>query len=361
MVENTAGAPEKVLECFYMRDALILHESNPPAVIRCHIRGLIISIWGRRDYKFAVIRDVTTTGRLFLRKDDLPSVWGEVEKLRPLTPVSVTGDLGETSEKKTAIFVKKIGILGKPITENKEDVEWLSENLLTAQFFMARLRKRASDFFVQRKYEEFESRYISPNLGQQFPGIDPLLVEYTGFGLYEILSTSPIPQLLEACLVAGRERVFGISRCFSAANRDGYTSAETLVLCAVALNMDFDSLLSEAESAVRSILDDPTTLPNSSKEYLQPARWKKTEFLLEGPPQRYADPTIEVCDVSTPENNESKLFRILYPPGVSLAEGHVEQNEGLTISRLTIHLERMVRLIRDIRLGDLRPTSRVRS
>ncbi|MGA8146585.1 MAG: hypothetical protein WB870_03295 [Gallionellaceae bacterium] len=350
-----------VLERFYIRDALVLRESGSRSIIRCHLRGLVLKVWGREEYRFASIRDVTATVQLFFRKQNLPSVWQVVEKLRALTPVMIIGDLAETSEKKTAVFVKSVVILGNPITENRENVEWLSENLLTAQFFMARLRRRATDFFYKNNYEEFEPRYISPDLGQQFPGIDPLRVEYTGFGLFEILSTSPIPQLLEACLVAGREKVFGISRCFSSANRDGYTSAETLVLCAVALNTDFDLLLHEAEAAVRFILDDPSTLPDSSREHLQKAGWLRVNLSLLGPPQTYQQPAIEICNVPTSGGTTSKLFRILYPPGVSLAEGHAEEAETLTISRLTIHLERMVRLIRDIRLGDLRPTSRVRS
>ncbi len=90
----------------------------------------------------------------------------------------------------------------------------------------------AEILFVQNDFVEIECRVISTSHAPS--DLDPLRLIFSGRGCPLHLEVSPLPQMIYASVMGGLPRLFTRSRLFTRQYRDGFTSAESQVLAAIA-------------------------------------------------------------------------------------------------------------------------------
>jgi len=324
------------------------------------LTGLIILRNSRGDVIFLRLRDPSGVIQLKLDKSNMDAEnWDRAKRARPGDFATIKGPVnfgtGKFSAEVTVSVVDYSEMLHRDRTADHEIVAAeradLSQHSIQKQFFLARLRRRAVEHFTKREFDEFEPSFLS---FESRGDLEALEVVFPGWGGRAHLAASPAPQLLEVLLRTGSRQVFCVSRCFSAALRDGYTSAESLILCAISLDASIDKLARIAEDAVKSIFSDLRTMPPSSLQaWLGTEHWSRSEITWES-----SDPS-----VSSPEvqflNTEAKgpvrsILRVVWPPNFIVVEGHTSVlYEEVEVGMFTIHLERMVPLLRSLILSRL--------
>lgn len=348
----------------HARDVEICYRLMPEKTVIAELRGLVTRTTSRGALIFIRLLDATGSIQLVCDRSVLPhETWELVRKVRPLDRVRVRGRVGLTERKTLSIFVELIEEF-LPRTISDRDVLDADQRGLTTQFFLARIRLRATHYFREASFEEFEPSYLSASLEES--RVEPLRVVFPGFGANAYLVPSPAMQLWEAVLITANPKVFCVSRCFSAAIRDGYTSAESMILCARQLGASLEGMCELAENAVKTIFGHFTTMPNTLQAWLGPQSWPIKKCQLASIEVAVKSPEIHILEI--PRNptgrmpNDMSMFRICWPPpgssvvgNVVVAEGHVASvEENIVMGGITLHLERMVPVLRDVTLRRLR-------
>lgn len=333
------------------------------------VRGLVLRI---RKYKpknlfFADIWEPTGTIQIKFDISTLEQYRQIIEKLKERDRINVEGKIIESGHNNTlTLDASKVSVV---INEGKvSDAEMpdIDNRGLTTQFMVARLRNIATQHMTDKKYVEFEPNYLSASRGTS--PIEPLEVRFPGFGAKTFLASSPTSQLLTAILAANTQ-VFCISRVFSGRIRDGYTSAESMILCAMKFDPENLEMEYLSEDIIKKIFsDERTILFDYEKVWLSDAHWDTNFLNLDENNSRNIDcnvPTIQIFkNVEAARKISQKdmktiisPFRIVWPPDVILAEGHTEKIDSIKIGGMTIHLERMVPLLKNVTLQHIRHTN----
>ena len=264
-----------------------------------------------------------------------------------------------------SILVKdtKVVLLRSPAKKTTGEPD---QGVVATQFFLAAIRRIAEAYFIRERFEQFEPSFLTSS--KSASQIEPLAIIFPGYGGSSYLAPSPAPQLMEAILVSSNPRVFCVSRCFSGSIRDGYTSAESLILCAHQLDASLDQMCILAQGAVKAVFHQYATRPKLSapkeQQWLETSAWPVKERDWSDLELTVQEPEIHRYRAHPASSNEraQSIFRVCWPTDVVLAEGHTELVDGrVPLGGITIHLERMVPLLRDVTLRRLRQIVRPRS
>lgn len=352
-MENEGVKEEKPREVlFHCRDIWKFHKLLPSVLVFADIRGLIADLIDRGG--IIIMRLIDATGQIrveFHRSESNEESWRIIKKIRKMDRICITGLVREKEEK---LFIIPEGFqIFLPKTISNLSLQELDENIVSSQFFLARIRSRAASFLINNGFEEFEPNMISVTRGET--KIDPLRVIFNGYGSPLYLIPSPAAQLREAIITAPAEKVFCVSRCFSATIRDGYTSAESMILCLRQLNISIEEICTLGESIIKNILGHFTTMPEIyDATWLSGKAWKRVTCKTIFPEGAIDLPEIQI-QLAQPEEKISHIFRVIWPPNHIIAEGHIESiSKDISLGGMTIHLEKIVLILKDFPFRRLR-------
>lgn len=349
----------------YARDIVMSLKFMPERPVRGRVQGLITGLRKHGGIVFVTVRDITDSIQVVLRKNHLAAEsWNEISNWNILDSVFAEGPVDRTRSGELSIFAEATGSLTSTVRGiNGAPDEDYSNLTLARQFFLAQLRNKASSWMRERGFLEFSPLYLSAST--EFEHLEPLEVVFPGWGGKSYLIASPVHQL-QSALMAARDRVFCVSRVFSSMVRDGYTSAESQILCLQLFNPQDDELKNLAEGLIKHLFKDLRTMPEAFELPWSVQEWSVLE--AESSPSftgdSYNRPTFETYREFPSEllNGSSQtvimIMRLMWPPNIVLAEGHIGLIDAVRYGGLTIHLERMIPLLKkDIPLRFLQQTA----
>jgi OB-fold nucleic acid binding domain len=360
---TTPGSPnesQEIPQLRYSRDVETHLRITPEKEAHAELSGLVTSARSSGRIRFFDLRDTTGTCQLIAERQLLTEAdWVSVVALRKGNFASISGRVGFSSRGQTSVFLsrgpsQKDGSLASPISGSSPDYAAVG-----TQIFLARLRHRAAEFFRNTGYVELEPKFISADW--RFLGLEPLRIVYPGFGAAAFLAPTPSTQLMDALAATGTGAVFSCSRCFSSTYRDEQSSAESLIVSAKWLG---ESPINHYElicDAVRYVFSGLETFPEAG--LFPENEWAQTsvsEILENHQGKEVAVPTLEVYSNPSiargPDGARvSELVRLVWPLRRTIAEGSQEVlDSGQVISSTTIHIERMVSLLRNLPVRHIR-------
>jgi hypothetical protein len=342
MVDPTAASAAELRTTRGIQNYL---KAMPPETrIPAEIRGIVVHRWSRAKLQGCWLQDITGKINLLLDESCVSFHVGSRLVARGLARIS-TQRKQLVLESVDVLVVSSDALLKSPPQQGDVAVP----THVTGSFILAQLRQVASSYARSLGYREFEPRYLSTPLLELHA--EPLAVSFRGWGSSIHLATSPAPQLLQVLLETGENKVFAIGRCFSSAYRDGFSSAEKLALVTRELGerIEVSQLAAFAESLIRKVL---MTWDTAMLDQRVSGEWEKDEKDCLGPVS-VEKPEIHLQDYRNYQV-PTRIFRIVLPPGITVAEGGVEiWAPTLAIGGAVVHLERFMYLLYPHRLSQI--------
>ncbi|MBI5221004.1 MAG: hypothetical protein HY978_04205 [Candidatus Liptonbacteria bacterium] len=346
----------------YIAAILASLRRNPAAPIQAALTGWVTRLAPLGKVVFMTLRDATGSVQLKCGFDTMSAEqWQSAKALKLADRITVTGAAGFNTFHATqtpTVFADTLSIL---LPGQFGDTELLGSEreAVTKQFFLSRLRTKAQLFFASRGFEEFDAYYLSSR--QVSYAITSLRVVFPGFGAPTFMAPSPASQLLTALFAAPSSKVFCVSRCFSNEIRDGYTSAESPLVCLMQLAASTETLCQLGEDCIKAVFSDIVTMPDlaeTHQAWLGSDSWLRQQFSLETESEEVSEPTIQIFPPpnTAVSHGLQSVFRISWPERFVLVEGHTQLiDTKLSLGGFTLHLERMIPALRTVILRRLRP------
>jgi hypothetical protein len=284
----------------------------------------------------------------FSDRPQIPATeWSLVKQLKQGARVRAMGPVGRTRTGELSVFLTNAPREQVPSGHSSAKEPELLPHLhaLGNQLLLARLRAAATEYLTGKNFLELEPRLVSTSWNTT--GLQPLRIDYPGFGRPIFLAPSPASQLLRALLLCGKPRVFAISRCFTSSYRDDLVSTESVLLVMKVLRPETDELQDLAKATVEHLV--------ASQDALAPAQttvqgWTPHE--LPWPPIHgstvIAAPQMHVYSTFTHEDlafaqRVKQVFQLFWPPGFAAADGFVETLDGdCAVGTVNVHIERLL-------------------
>lgn len=347
----------------YIHDILFALRQPYETSFPSQVTGTVTRVTSRKGVIFVIIRDATGHMQLKFSEDVLLGHdWQLARGIRKADRVRVVGLAGTNPFRQQPVptlFVQSVESL-PPTPFTEKELAAPEDEAITSEFFLARIRSKAAEYFLKHDYEEFEPSYMSSSAGPS--RVRALRVLFPGFGAPAFMAPSPAARLVQVVFSSPTSKVFCTSRCFSNEIRDGYTSAESLALFACQLNVDLDQLTRIATDSIRFIFSDIATAPDleaSKTTWVSDAPWAVDECNWTNASMHVSSPTVQVLPAPADAGREhlklKSVFRVLWPEDRVLVEGHIGLIDStLAIGAFSLHLERMLPVLRDVILRRLR-------
>lgn len=329
------------------RSVLMTSRMASNALLAADLTGLVTRCDRRGGIVFVTLNDGTGSVQLVYDESAIAETdWVAISKLSSGQRISVSGPVGQTKRGTVSIF-PSIAPVVVPL-----HLELSSNDLKPAlvhighQILLSRLRHRASAWFAAQQFLELEPRVISTTWDTS--EVQPLRVDYPGFGCPVFLAPSPSSQIFRAILTCGYSRVFAISRCFTSTYRDDLVATESSILCGRGLHFDIDGLQELVTSGCRSILNEPGVMPE--KPELLAGPWAVIAKDLDAIGEVILSDVPIVRRFDGPNHPERggviSAFKIQWPGSIMIADGVIEALDGgLRVAAFNIHLGRLLSLL----------------
>ncbi len=344
----------------YARDIHSFIRLGGQSGARAEFAGIVTRAHHTGGISFATVRDATGAIQIVLERSVLgATAWSSVKALSVGVRIRGIGTVGLTKRGETSIFASEVPVLVDSSLTYPISGSDPAYAALGAQMFQARLRARAASYFRDRGFLEIEPKLISTHW--HAAGLEPLRVEYEGFGAPAYLAPTPATQLLESLYASG-QAVFAASRCFSTTYRDEKSSAESLIVAAKVQNMSPTESRDILRDCIEYTFGDLHTHPESG--LIPRAEWEERDLRDRTP--RFSStpvdrPVLEVLRAPSiarglsPGTELLEIARFIWPPRRVIGEQAIEEIGGdLTVSSITVHIERMASLLRDLPLRIIR-------
>jgi len=350
-----------------------------PDDLFAEIRGLIIVRKNAGRTVFLTLRDVTGEIQVLLlaenfseedfsskckalRKGDIVSVTGRVEKSRASETVSIL-----PSEPPKVVPID---------AENTFELDQVPYLASGSKIIQARIVEGIERSLRSLGFLEIEPKLLSTEWNGN--GLEPLRAEFPGFGHNVYLVPSPLPQLFEALISTGHRAFFATSKCFSTSYRDIHSSSEaTSIFSIERMPDDVKDINNVSRTALKCLKDlfsrTGTALPEISEWFS-----RNLFYHSEGgwPNNRWNEIGIGILSVSNPripgrlsDGKSSNLghvqieryLRVVLNHNGSrynLAESTVEVRFGaLRVITTTIHTEHLLSLFSTAPFRSLRTST----
>lgn len=358
------GISDKPVILTSARDVKIYEHLSNEIELIAFLQGIITRVHNLGKIIFYDVFDGTDTIQIIANRQDFSEKdWKSLSAIKISSRISVRGRIGHSNKGAISLFLKELPtqevdllVISPSIVQNE---------VVSGQIFLAQLREQARNFFhLEERFLEIEPQLISTSWKNG--GIQPLRIDYPGFGVFEYLAPSPAPQLLKAIIVTGWNRVFCISRCFTFTYRDSIVGAESPILSAKKLMGTLDEMIDLSKRAVIEILKrsiaDPKQRSFFDNDWLvKQCDWPPIPAKLE-----IDRPEIQRFNQIESNNQRMKarkiaIFRICWPPNLVLVEGFSELLGGsIPLGSVTIHFERMVKLLSPVELRRIRNLNEIK-
>lgn len=334
----------------------------------CYI-GQIVTITGFVEQK----RKMRTHLGMYI-KDITGEIGVKVSKIEKSGELQWSSDKFHVGTRINITGEVQIGADGKRILDNVSNVEVLgrlnaklgdlgSEMFEQAsRMLMSRICRKAADYLASQKFTEFESRVISTQWVSD--GLEPLLVNYPGFGSPAVLTASPATQVLDFLATTLSSRAFTVSTSFSTTFRFENGPADLRVIVAKAIDLDAKShqyyLLDITKKSLQSLRDNENVKvaeytgvwPDRIDKFTEGEKFSadinlvkyKSDFHVEGDSWDFVVDTI---------------FHIYDKDGMMLAEGAREVvRSGIIISSIVLYPSQMLCALKKAPIRQLRDLGR---
>ncbi len=328
---------------------------------RAQLGGKIVGLRPHGAVVFADFADASGTLQLKVDRSTAPEAHEAIRGLSVGALVKVDGKMGTSRRNTPTLSVETLVPVSSP---NATAITVLEIELAGARVFLARLRRRAEDFFLHRSFVQIEPNLISTRSDDA--GIEPLKVQYDGFGMPTYLSPSPLPQLRALLEASGGVAAFAVGRCFATTYRDENSSAESVLLVALMRSTSSSDLVAVLKDSLDHVLGDELTAPDEF-ELVRKQGWqhRSPQWPPLTTPKDVDAPTIQTFrldDVSTLRARSAapaKVIRACLPGRSTIAEASYFPNQlSSGEGTIVLHLERMVPLLRDVPLYQLQDLQR---
>lgn len=202
-----------------------------PEKLYASIRGLVVERKNKGRTQFLQVRDVTGILQIILQKEN----FGEKEyeekckSIRKGDIISTHGVVGIGRSSGIASIIPDEPPVIVPVeAENTIELDSLPYMAVGSRVIQAKIINSIRRFFEEDGSLEIEPRLIQTEWSGV--GLEPLRVEYPGFGHNVFLTPSPLPQIFEALISTGRRSIFAISKCFTTSYRDVHSSTEATAI-----------------------------------------------------------------------------------------------------------------------------------
>ena len=346
-------AQQTPFELQYSRDIRMFWSHNQASLLEASLIGRVIRRNSKGGIIFFSLYDPSGVIECKADKSNFSvEIWDtEIRAIRRGDRISVRGPVETQIFRGHAQPILDIYQAQRILAGDTQQIDDIvgSLSVITSGFFMARLKRRVAGDLIDRKFEEFEPRYIR-NSKPQGP-LEPLQVIYPGYGSPAYLLVSPVRDLRSVSLITGVPKVFSVVRVFSQTIRDGYTSAESLVIGLVIMGDEAEQLVDLCVELVYGCFGDYTTMANNWGVFSTISSWAHDTLPAFGT----ALPSLSVPTILQLDH---LAFALAWPGPSSadaepqepllVAEGNVRSNElGIKEGTAIIHIERMARAIRD--------------
>jgi hypothetical protein len=306
-----------------------------------------------RDGLFLTLHDPSGEIECFIRKVHFSADEWE-SRVRPLRK-------GDRITASGPVESRTSGGRSQPIVDIRSLTRTLSADLphldevtgtfdsVASGFFLARLKRTVADALLAKGFEELEPRYIH-HLRPDGP-LEPLEVLFPGYGSPAYLLVSPIPDLRAAAVITGITRAFSVARSYSQTVRDGYTSAESLVIGILMTGTDSKRLVDECIDLVYRSFGSHQTMAANWAEYALVDAWDHQDIPHpSGVLPEISRPTIlkhdeTACALAWPR---PRTKHNLAPQPLLVVESSLCTNPlGIAEGTAIVHIERMAQAISD--------------
>ena len=130
-----------------------------------------------------------------------------------------------------------------------------------ASLLSAAIRQAVEGHLARAGFLAVATRILSSGAGNA-DGLNPLIAFYPGFGTPVTVAPSPSPQLVDAIIMSGADRVFSATSCFTTSYRDDLDGVETDLVMGKTVGVDLPELLQLVDELLKAIGDE-VSLPAS--------------------------------------------------------------------------------------------------
>jgi hypothetical protein len=321
--------------------------------LRCRVRGRVQRV---RSLKNAVFSALDTSDELqlvFTRETLSADLFEVAERLRPDMSIEAWVETEFLPERTPPIrlLVTDFRILpSSRIAERRSD-PGLEQS--SSRIELASVARSIANDLLSQGWVEAAPLTISTSLDQP---VEPLQVIFPGLGAETALVVSPVAELAEIAQVTGNYSLFSVSRIYSRAIRDGFTSPESLALVSVRISngVSADPDYQLLEQLVRKALEPLKGRLSQRERTWLSGTWERRSSRTLGPIHEVSTPTHEVTSL------ESGLaFRSVWPHPISLVEGHIRILPDSSLQCVTVHCERVLHLVSDVHYRRLQESPRL--
>lgn len=320
-------------------------------------------VMGRKRGSSVIFWDVTDgtsteTVQVGIRKPDFEeAAWSRLRSIARGARLQISGLVGVSES-----GIKTIWLDAYPSVQTNAFPETLSavephRQRIGASIFVAHFRSIAEPSLVGMGYLPVDVRLLTH---YWHGGDSPYTIRalYSGFGEPMFLAPSPSPQLLEALIATGRNRVFTSTSIFTSSYRGRPDGSEASVVMAKTLDCALGELIDDARNLLAAIFN----AIGASEEFDDPTEWivLPTEW-----PHRFAIDEIEsphiqsFRQVDSTSKRITELARFVLPPNFVPLEVVTEtSHDGVTMGTVVLHLERLLPLVQHLpirRLQSIEP------
>ncbi len=136
------------------------------------------------------------------------------------------------------------------ISDLKDELDIMEQEVLVR---LSMINKEIREHLVKLQFTEIATRVISRNIGEEI--LEPLLIEYPGFGSPVYLSPSPSSQLSEFLAITMLPKVFTVTTSFSSSYRFRNGGTEIPIIMAKAINLSEEEENNTVLGLVRRVMN----------------------------------------------------------------------------------------------------------
>lgn len=308
--------------------------------LSCRVRGKVTWSRGMKNVLFMAL-DTTDDlqlvfDRAVLGDDQLADATGRL-RVGGRVEVSVETEYADGRKPPIRLIVQHFTPLpANPIAVRRSEV---SHDQAYGRIELASIARAAADYLTTMGWVEAAPLTISTNLDQS---MDPLQLVFPGLGAETSLVVSPLAELVEIAQLTGNRSIYSVSRLYSRAVRDGFTSPESLAVVAVRLlERDIkEPDLALAQALVANALQPVKNRLSDRGRHWLTSNWERRTSTTLGPMQEISAPLHQML-----RNGDTVAFRSLWPHPISLVEGHIRQLQDGCLECVTLHCERVLHLV----------------
>ena len=321
--------------------------------LNCRVRGRVQHLRSMKNVAFTTL-DVTAGLQLVFDRHVLSEQqFNECLRLREGARIEawIDTEFEPTRTPPIRLIVRSFASL--PAGQMAERRSSTSVEQAQSRIYLASIARSVADYLTRQNWVEVEPLTISTTLSQS---VDPLLVIFPGLGAETSLVVSPIAELAEIAQVTGASSVFAVSRIYSRAIRDGFTSPESLAVHAVRIAKSTEAQIDLAlvEGLLTSAFEPvKSRLSQREREWLS-SHWERRSSKSIAELREVPGPVHEIATVA-----EGIVFRSVWPHPISIIEGHVRVGSDGALHSATVHCERIMHLVSDVHYRRLQDSPRL--